>query len=149
MPFLNLPNKTLESIARNIVPLRDVGALSRVNYHRMHWLLVPDLYRRDAAELGSSALLWAAAHGHLQTPQYAVLHGGNLAVEDVNGQMPLLLAASHGHLLLVHCPPAADPTTLHFADRFGRTPLSCVAEKGLWTTVQLPPAKGASPAQKG
>jgi ankyrin repeat protein len=71
MSLLDLPNELLYQISENLDTAQDIASLSRVNHH-LHQLTAEHLYQFDARERNSSALVWAADHGHLETAEKAL-----------------------------------------------------------------------------
>jgi ankyrin repeat protein len=71
MLLLDLPNELLCQICEVLDTAQDITLFSQLNHH-LHRLTEDHLYRFDAQEGKSSALLWAAAHGRLQTTKKAL-----------------------------------------------------------------------------
>lgn len=71
MLLLDLPNELLCQICEVLDTAQDIKSFGQLNHH-LHRLTEDHLYRFDAQEGKSSALLWAAAHGRLQTAKKAL-----------------------------------------------------------------------------
>ena len=71
MSLLDLPNELLSQICEDLHKTQDIASFNQVSRH-LHRLTEEHLFRFDAREGRSSALLWAAAHGRLQTAEKAL-----------------------------------------------------------------------------
>jgi hypothetical protein len=71
MSLLDLPNELLCKISEDLRTTQDIASFSQVNQHLLQ-LTTEHLYRFDARQGKSSALLWAATHGRLQTTKKAL-----------------------------------------------------------------------------
>jgi ankyrin repeat protein len=71
MSLLDLPNELLCQICEVLDTAQDITSFSQLNHH-LHRLTEDHLYRFDVQEGKSSALLWAATHGRLQTTKKAL-----------------------------------------------------------------------------
>jgi hypothetical protein len=71
MLLLDLPNELLCQIYEALDTAQDITSFSQLNHH-LHRLTEDHLYQFDAQDGNSSALLWAAAHGELQTTKKAL-----------------------------------------------------------------------------
>jgi ankyrin repeat protein len=67
----DLPNELLCQICEVLDTVQDITSFSQLNHH-LHRLTEDHLYRFDVQEGKSSALLWAATHGRLQTAKKAL-----------------------------------------------------------------------------
>ncbi|RHZ46504.1 hypothetical protein CDV55_100412 [Aspergillus turcosus] len=99
----DLPNNILLPIlTEHGCSEHDIYAFSKVN-HRLHALAKRCLYRKNASQNRSRALLWASETGNLATALYALERGG----ADINTKTrgghcwPLLLASTKGHGAMV------------------------------------------------
>lgn len=81
MEFLDLPNDLILEIGDWAVfpTLCCLASSSRL----LHALLNPLLYRRDAKEQRSAALIWAADNGRVDTAKLCLSHGA-----DINTALP-------------------------------------------------------------
>ncbi|KAH7110762.1 ankyrin repeat-containing domain protein [Dactylonectria macrodidyma] len=120
MLLLDLPNELLAYIAETLDLERDISALARTNA-RLHNLLSDYLYENHVKHHGSSALIWAAYHGRIETAQKLLDKGADANVQvcptigyttysdlsykpaetTYEGRTPLLWAAEKGHEALV------------------------------------------------
>lgn len=82
MEFLDLPNELILASG----DLAEPPALSALasTCRRLHSLLNPLLYRRNAREQRSSALIWAAENGRVDTVNLCLSHEA-----DINTALPL------------------------------------------------------------
>lgn len=117
-----------------------LSSISRVNRHARD-VFARLLYRRDAKQSRSSALLWAAKHGQKSTAEQSLQGGGDINVVD-DEVTPLYLAAKNSHvelvrLLLEH---GADP---NFKGSSNWTPLFEAAANGDEDIVRLMIQRGA------
>lgn len=85
-----LPNELILLVAELLQSEGDVSKFSQTN-RRVHFLLDPVLYRRNALESAGSALTWAAAHNNERTARSAISAGAKSFDEAI------ILAAKHGH----------------------------------------------------
>jgi hypothetical protein len=77
MSLSNLPDEILELVAEYLLTLGDLCSFSRVS--RRFWLISnPLLYRLDALEYRSSAMVWGARHGIFATLERSLRSGGNI-----------------------------------------------------------------------
>ncbi|KFY26150.1 hypothetical protein V493_04245 [Pseudogymnoascus sp. VKM F-4281 (FW-2241)] len=110
MQLLNLPDKLLLDIGEEIQSLNDVEVLSRAN-RRLHNLLTPELYHRDARL--QKSVLWAARVGRLETLRKAQSFG---IVSDSDTGHLLYLAAENGQVsILQHLLPVEHGWVLNWA----------------------------------
>jgi ankyrin repeat protein len=115
MLLLDLPNELLCRICEVLDTVQDITSFSQLNHH-LHQLTEDYLYRFDAQDGRSSALLWAAAHGQLQTTKRALKAlqkskqpiAGSEADENTTSEpatnpvgIALVIAAEKGHTSLV------------------------------------------------
>lgn len=82
MEFLDLPNELILA-SGDLAEPRALSALAST-CRRLHSLLNPLLYRRNAQEQHSSALIWAAENGRVDTVNLCLSHGA-----DINTALPL------------------------------------------------------------
>lgn len=82
MEFLDLPNELILAFGDWADPpaLFALASASR----RLHSLLNPLLYRRNARDQHSAALIWAAANGRVDTANLCLSYGA-----DINTSLPL------------------------------------------------------------
>ncbi|KAF3031228.1 hypothetical protein E8E12_001325 [Didymella heteroderae] len=71
MLLFGLPNELLCQICEDLRTAQDIASFNRVN-RQLYRVTEEYLYRFDAREGRSSALLWAAVHGRLQTAKKAL-----------------------------------------------------------------------------
>jgi ankyrin repeat protein len=115
MSLLDLPNELLCQIYEALGTARDIRSFNQLNRH-LHRLAEDHLYQFDAQDRKSSALLWAAAHGELQTTKKALKAlqkseqqtAGSEADENTTSEtatnpidIALVNAAEKGHTSLV------------------------------------------------
>jgi ankyrin repeat protein len=115
MLLLDLPNELLCQIYEALDTAQDITSFSQLNHH-LHRLTEDHLYQFDAQDGNSSALLWAAAHGELQTTKKALKAlqrseqqtAGSEADENTIREpatnpvdIALVIAAEKGHISLV------------------------------------------------
>lgn len=76
MEFLDLPNELILAFGDWADPptLSALASTSR----RLHSLLNPQLYRRNAKEQHSAALIWAAANGRVDTASLCLSYGADI-----------------------------------------------------------------------
>jgi ankyrin repeat protein len=97
MPLLDLPNELLRDISEYLESERDINAIAQPDRH-LYRLLNSYLYRYNVQQSRSSALLWAAQHGHEATAQKSLREKADTqATSDDKDETPLLLAAGNGH----------------------------------------------------
>ncbi|KAL4877631.1 ankyrin repeat-containing domain protein [Aspergillus karnatakaensis] len=111
--LFSLPNELLHQIAESVESQKDLNALVRTS-RPLHTLLTPILYRLNAEDDDSSALFWAAEHGHKSTAQLCLEHGADTKALNRMGVPPLFVAAEHKQLaaleLLLAQPDAVNDT---------------------------------------
>lgn len=76
-PLQKLPNDILYQMAYAHLDQKTLASLSAVN-HDFHDLLTPILYRREAKQHHSQALIWAAANGSLNTARLCLKYGADI-----------------------------------------------------------------------
>lgn len=86
MALLKLPNELLLTVADNISTNGDLNALIQVNC-RLYVLLNGSLYRKDARQGRSRALLWGARNGLEGTVRFSLAAGGDCETTR-RGQQP-------------------------------------------------------------
>jgi hypothetical protein len=76
MGFLELPNELILVVS----DWADVAAVSSLasTSQRLHTLLNPQLYKRNAREHHSDALVWAAEHGRMETAGLCLSYGADI-----------------------------------------------------------------------
>jgi ankyrin repeat protein len=141
MAVLDLPNEIFLGIAENLESQRDLSSFTQTNT-RLYHLLSDHLYENNIKRHGSSALLWAAYHGHEKPVRRLLAKGADAnvpvaeseavarVIEEKGGEpeylaewTPLMLAAENGHgavvkLLLENGADSnsdADDSPLHLA----------------------------------
>lgn len=82
MELLDLPNELILELGDLAEPPALCALASTCR--RLHSLLNPLLYRRNAQEQYSSALIWAAENGRVDTVSHCLSHGAN-----INTALPL------------------------------------------------------------
>lgn len=83
MELSNLPNELLIAVG-NFADRPSLSALASTS-RQLYSLLNPLLYRRNAKEKDSSALIWAADWGRLDTAKLCLSHGA-----DINTSLPMM-----------------------------------------------------------
>ena len=78
----------------------DVNSLCRTS-RVLHRLFNHYLYQMNVRNSGSSALNWAALHGHESTARASIRAGGNLRARDSVKKTPLARAVMEGHTEMV------------------------------------------------
>lgn len=100
MQLLDLPNELLDYISDGLESQSDLNSWARVD-HRLHHLNNRELYRRNVRDSDSSALIWAAEHGRMETVQNVLReHKDKQAIIEVC-KWPLCVASEHGHSEIV------------------------------------------------
>lgn len=143
MYLLHLPNELLQAISQNLGSLRDINALTQTN-RQFYCVFNPYLYSSNIRHQNSSALIWAAEHGQLQTAENMIREGINVKSVAPLGIFPLHVAAFNGHdkivsLLVAH---GAHPEQKGL---FGRTPLHEAARAGRESVARFFIAQGVGP----
>ena len=115
MSLPDLPNELLYQICEVLDTAQDIKSFGQPNRH-LHRLTEDHLYRFDAQDGKSSALLWAAAHGKLHTTKKALKAlqeseqqtAGSEVDENTTSEsatypvdIALVIAAEKGHTSLV------------------------------------------------
>ncbi|KIN03136.1 hypothetical protein OIDMADRAFT_52937 [Oidiodendron maius Zn] len=133
-PIWPLANELLIRTATSLVSEADIKALI-LAHSRFHDLLNGTLYTRNAVCSESSALLWAARRGKLETVEKAIAAGN----EHAGVALTLSLENEHENvaefLLLI------DGIDTEVRNSNDRTPLYLAAEKGYLAIVQSLVAK--------
>ncbi|KAG8157227.1 hypothetical protein KVR01_012935 [Diaporthe batatas] len=109
MGLVKLPNELILMLD-DWADVPTLAALARTS-RRLHDLMNPVLYRRSAKEQHSSALLWAAENGLVETVKLCLSHGA-----DINLPLSLQEDAQVGDV-------PASGTPLHYAVRRGHDDL--------------------------
>lgn len=78
----------------------DINSLSQTS-RLLHCLVNPLLYRYNARDSGSSALVWAAKHGSVRTARLSIQHGARADSMDDSGSTVLASAAGEEHTEIV------------------------------------------------
>ena len=100
MCLLPLPPELFVLLATFLEAERDLNSLSRT-CHRLYALLNTYLYRRNAQNSKSSALLWAARCGNEETARKSIQEGASIQEKDSTDRTPLCWAAENGHKAIV------------------------------------------------
>lgn len=125
------------NIATFLVSEADINSL--ILAHPQFYALLNDtLYVRNATFSESSALLWAASHGKLETTKRATRASTKLAGAALTVSLENRHESVAKLLLLI------DGIDTEVRNRYNKTPLCLAAEKGYLAVVQLLVAKGAS-----
>lgn len=114
MEFLKLPNELMFALG-NLADIPTLSALASTS-RRLHALLNPLLYRRNAREQHSRALVWAAENGRLDTAKLCLSHGADINTvtspeEETRRQ--------RNNLLFLIGAVSRSGTPLHYAVRRG------------------------------
>jgi ankyrin repeat protein len=134
MPLLQLPPELHLQIARFLETTRDINSWSQAN-KQLYALLNRYLYMLDA-HVSSSALLWGAQRGNVDTVRMCLQMGANVEVMD-RGRTPLSLAAEHGHEAVVKLLLETEGVDADSGRGDDRTPLSYAAEHDYVEVVKL------------
>ena len=94
MAFLSLPNEIIIEIVECLDNQRHINSVIRVN-RRLYSLLKDSLLRYNIRFRGSSALIWAARNGRLETVRdlLRLRANVNIKAESVLGETALHIAA--------------------------------------------------------
>jgi ankyrin repeat protein len=95
MPLFALPNELLHDISIQLKSERDINAFAQAS-RRLYNLLNGHLYRYNVEQSKSSALLWAARHGQVETAQKSLREEANIQATN-DDEAALFLAAENGH----------------------------------------------------
>jgi ankyrin repeat protein len=99
--LLQLPQELILVVCECLDSERDVNNLAQASTHTYN-LLNDYLYRHNAQESASSALIWAARAGSTTTAQLAIQNGANVNTLDFLGiGTALILATVHGNFGVV------------------------------------------------
>jgi ankyrin repeat protein len=88
---------------------------------------LPDRGRRDAAQGGMTALIYAARDGLTEIAELLVAAGADLELAEANGIRPLLMSLLNGHIEVARVLVEAG-AQLNADDFWGRTPLFAAVE---------------------
>jgi uncharacterized protein len=88
---------------------------------------LPDRGRRDAAQGGMTALIYAARDGLTEIAELLVAAGADLELAEANGIRPLLMSLLNGHIEVARVLVDAG-AQLNADDFWGRTPLFAAVE---------------------
>lgn len=137
MSLLRLPCELLLLVAEFLETEEDINALSQVN-RVLHAVINPYLYRFNAWNSESSALVWAAAHGVEDTAWISIREGAFPDAGDESGLTAMSIAAMNGHEEMVHLLLETGKVDLNAVDfELGRGPLGWAAGNGHAGVVQL------------
>ncbi|KAF7623159.1 hypothetical protein AFLA_010468 [Aspergillus flavus NRRL3357] len=137
MSLLRLPCELLLVVAEFLETEEDINALSQVN-RVLHAVINPYLYRFNAWNSESSALVWAAAHGVEDTAWISIREGAFPDAGDESGLTAMSIAAMNGHEEMVHLLLETGKVDLNAVDfELGRGPLGWAAGNGHAGVVQL------------
>ncbi|KAL2703878.1 hypothetical protein AAEP93_004949 [Penicillium crustosum] len=136
MFLLMLPTELVLLLLLFLEEQKDISSLSRTCV-RLHTILSPWLYRNNARNLGSSALLWAAKNGNEATAHHLILGGANISITDDIGLTPLSYTAAKGHESIVHLLMQTEKANADSVGLRGWTPLFWAAENGQEAVVKL------------
>jgi ankyrin repeat protein len=141
----DLPNDILFKIlTQHDFSERDLYAFCKVN-HRLHAIAKRCLYRKNASQHGSSALLWASKTGNLSTALYALEHGGadvNTSIRRGHRETALMVAARRGHEKIAELLIETPTCNIDAENSDGKRALAYAAEGGCEAIVQLLIDKG-------
>ena len=107
------------------LPLQSLATLCRVDWIRYD-IYSETLYRRD----GSSALLWAAAHGNEATVTLSLQYGADINTRNPDRRSPLLLAAESGHQSVIKLLLEKEGLDVFLQDKNWETALSMASRNG-------------------
>lgn len=118
MEFFKLPNELILALG-DVADAPTLSALASTS-RRLHSLLNPLLYRRNAREQRSYALVWAAENGRIDTAKLCLSHGA-----DINTALWLEEEPRWGRIDVLAFIGAVSPsgTPLHYAARRGHDDL--------------------------
>ncbi|KAE8151915.1 ankyrin repeat-containing domain protein [Aspergillus avenaceus] len=143
MQLLHLPNELLQIITDNLIKEADINALMQVN-RSFYDLLESRLYQVNIQYGESSALVWAAAQGHLEVAKRCLRANAN-----VNTLGPLHASIDQSNLTA--CPSIAFPPSAVYTRsisatgcRWRSTPLMLAAARGHKDIVELLAEHGAN-----
>lgn len=91
--LLDLPTELVLLIGKCLTTEKDTNSLCQTS-RRFHALFTPYLYQLNVQQGNSSALVWAAEHGHITTAKLSIQAGARMAVSKNN--MPLISWAARG-----------------------------------------------------
>ena len=148
MFLLALANELLHIMSKDLQSERDINAFAQANC-RLYRLLNCYLYRYSIQQSGSSALLWAAEHGHEGTVRTLLEEGARVQITTNYNQTPLLLAAKQGHTTVVELLLNEGDMDPNARNEGGQTPLLCAAKRGHEQVVKLLLDRGANTNAKG
>lgn len=138
-----LPNEILLGIADFLDSERDLNALCQVN-HANRDALEPKLYLLNANNHESSALIWAAKHGHLTTAQKFVKFVCSIdqhpatyvnAVDD-DHRTPISWASDRGDINTVKLLLSIPGVDIHRTNKYEQTPLHYAITGGNITVTE-------------
>ncbi|KAH6867608.1 ankyrin repeat-containing domain protein [Thelonectria olida] len=161
MLLLDLSNELLIYIAETLELERDISALARTNA-RLYNLLSGYLYENHVKHHGSSALIWSAFHGRIDTAQKLLDKGADANVQicpaigyttypDLSyesaqtiyeGRTPLLWAAEKGHEALAKLLLQND-VDVNMVDQNGQTALQLAVDARHKAMARMLVANGA------
>lgn len=131
-----LPLEVWLNVTEQMNSEEDIFALAKT-CGRLYYALRPVLYRFNAENSNSSALLWAAESGMEEVARYAISLGADVNTENDDGDKPLHLAARYGNesivTLLLNTDVDMDPDEVNSNDE---TPLICAASQGHGNVVR-------------
>ncbi|KAL2871610.1 ankyrin repeat-containing domain protein [Aspergillus lucknowensis] len=137
-PIWRLPNELLIHIATGMPSESDINALI-LTHPRFHALLNKTLYTRNATCSESSALLWAAKHGNLETTKKAIAASNARAGEALTAALENKQEDIAEALLRL----VDGIDTEVESESYGHTPLCLAAAGGYGTLVRSLLARGA------
>lgn len=131
-----LPTEILLLIGECIQFAKDINSLCQTS-RRLHALLTPSLYKLNVRLGKSSALVWAAEHGHATTARLSLQAGARItAIKD--GLRPISWAARGGHREIVKLLLDTGKVQIdHRGPPLYKTALCCAVECGDEPIVQM------------
>lgn len=136
MAFLRLPNELLLSVMNSLTSQKDMNSLARSNA-RLYDLLNTHLYRYNAEQYRSSAIVWAAKNGQEETAKKSIAEGANVQLVSEANWTPLSWAAWSGNETVAKLLLATDGVDPASQTLNKETPLSLAAWHGHKEVVTL------------
>ncbi|OJJ94827.1 hypothetical protein ASPACDRAFT_127998 [Aspergillus aculeatus ATCC 16872] len=122
MPTLDLPPELILMVANHLTKRSDINALARAN-RRLHSIVNPYLYRQNARQQKSSALVWAARRGVPGTARHSIAAGADVNIQAKKAPTPLCIAAMRGRAEVVRLLLQARDIDANRPNTDGNSPL--------------------------